>query len=94
MEALNESGAVPNAPQMIDGTVIRAHHQAAGARGDSATGFRALKRWLHDQDPPPRQRAWSAHEDRNHAGPGPLPRRFDPYAVEALAGWERYCDQP
>ena len=33
MEALNESGTVPDALQMIDSTVIRAHHQAAGAKG-------------------------------------------------------------
>jgi transposase len=31
MDALNESGAVPHALQMIDSTVVRAHHQAAGA---------------------------------------------------------------
>lgn len=33
MEALNESGLVPDALQMVDGTVVRAHHQAAGAKG-------------------------------------------------------------
>ena len=33
MDALNQSGAVPSALQMIDSTVIRAHHQAAGAKG-------------------------------------------------------------
>ena len=33
MEALNHSGAVPDALQMIDSTVVRAHHQAAGAKG-------------------------------------------------------------
>lgn len=33
MEALNRSGAVPDALQMIDSTVIRAHHQAAGSKG-------------------------------------------------------------
>jgi len=33
MDALNHSGAVPDALQMIDSTVIRAHHQAAGAKG-------------------------------------------------------------
>ena len=33
LDALNESGLVPAALQMIDSTVIRAHHQAAGARG-------------------------------------------------------------
>ena len=33
MDALNTSGAVPHALQMIDSTVVRAHHQAAGAKG-------------------------------------------------------------
>ena len=33
LEALNESGASPPQVQMIDSTVIRAHHQAAGAKG-------------------------------------------------------------
>ncbi len=33
LEALNESGVAPNQVQMIDSTVIRAHHQAAGAKG-------------------------------------------------------------
>ena len=31
LEALNESRIVPDALQMIDSTVVRAHHQAAGA---------------------------------------------------------------
>ena len=33
LEALNESRIAPDALQMIDSTVIRAHHQAAGAKG-------------------------------------------------------------
>ncbi len=33
MDALNESGLVPDALHMIDSTVVRAHHQAAGAKG-------------------------------------------------------------
>jgi transposase len=33
MEALTESRIVPEALQMIESTVIRAHHQAAGAKG-------------------------------------------------------------
>jgi transposase len=33
MESLNESGLVPDALQMFDSTVVRAHHQAAGAKG-------------------------------------------------------------
>ena len=33
IDALNQSGVVLDALQMIDSTVIRAHHQAAGAKG-------------------------------------------------------------
>lgn len=33
LEALNYSGALPDQVQMIDSTVIRAHHLAAGAKG-------------------------------------------------------------
>ena len=33
LEALNQSGAAPTTVQMIDSTIIRAHHMAAGAKG-------------------------------------------------------------
>lgn len=33
LDALNDSGARPGQVQMIDSTIIRAHHQAAGAKG-------------------------------------------------------------
>jgi transposase len=33
LEALTDCGAAPKTVQMIDATVIRAHHQAAGAKG-------------------------------------------------------------
>lgn len=33
LETLNESGVMPDQVQMIDSTVIRAHHLAAGAKG-------------------------------------------------------------
>jgi len=33
LEALNDSGASPGQVQMIDSTIIRAHHLAAGAKG-------------------------------------------------------------
>ena len=33
LEALNDSRLIPDALQMIDSTVVRAHHQAAGAKG-------------------------------------------------------------
>ncbi|QRZ12921.1 IS5-like element ISPme2 family transposase [Paracoccus methylovorus] len=40
LEALNESRIVPDALQMIDSTVVRAHHQAAGGkRGTPRQGF-------------------------------------------------------
>ena len=33
LDVLNESEAMPDQVQMIDSTIIRAHHQAAGAKG-------------------------------------------------------------
>ena len=33
LEALTESGTIPDQVQMIDSTIIRAHYQAAGAKG-------------------------------------------------------------
>lgn len=33
LEVLNQSGSMPDQVQMIDSTVIRAHHLAAGAKG-------------------------------------------------------------
>ena len=33
LDALNDSEVMPDQVQMIDSTVIRAHHQAAGAKG-------------------------------------------------------------
>ena len=55
MDALNRSGVAPDALQMIDGTVIRAHHQAAGAKagrrdrgfGRSRVGERGFKKPKH-----------------------------------------------
>ena len=45
MNALNESGAVPHALLMIDRTFVRAHNQAAGAKGglnDRVLAIRAV----------------------------------------------------
>lgn len=33
LETLNKSGRLPHTVQMIDSTIIRAHHHAAGAKG-------------------------------------------------------------
>lgn len=42
LEALNESGVMPDQVQMIDSTVIRAHHLAAGAKSLSVVGSNHL----------------------------------------------------
>ena len=44
LEALNESGVSPPQVQMIDSTVIRAHHQAAGAKGGLKKRVLAVQR--------------------------------------------------
>ncbi len=45
VEALNDSGVMPDALQMVDSTVVRAHHQAASAKGglrDRVSGVLAV----------------------------------------------------
>ena len=54
MDDLNQSGAALDALQMIDSTVVAPIIRQRAQKGDPATGFWPLKRWLHDQDPPPR----------------------------------------
>ncbi len=51
LEALNDSETIPHQVEMIDSTVIRAHHLSAGAKGGLKRGFWPFKRWLHDQNP-------------------------------------------
>ena len=52
LEALNESGVMPDQVQMIDSTVIRAHHLAAGAKSllvvasNHLPGNRGLKKMV------------------------------------------------
>ncbi len=43
LEALGASGAAPRTVQMIDSTVVRAHHQAAGAKGGLAARVLAAR---------------------------------------------------
>lgn len=43
LEALGSSGAAPKTVQMIDSTVVRAHHQAAGAKGGLAARVLAAR---------------------------------------------------
>ena len=43
LDALTSSGAAPKTVQMIDSTVIRAHHQAAGAKGGLKTRVLAVR---------------------------------------------------
>lgn len=44
LEALNEQGGPPATVQMIDSTVVRAHHQAAGAKGGLKKKVSAARR--------------------------------------------------
>ena len=44
LDALNESEAMPDQVQMIDSTIIRAHHQAAGAKGGLRDRVLAVQR--------------------------------------------------
>lgn len=44
LDALNFSGAAPDSVQMIDSTVIRAHHLAAGAKGGLKDWFSAVQK--------------------------------------------------
>lgn len=44
LDALNESKAMPDQVQMIDSTIIRAHHQAAGAKGGRRDRVLAVQR--------------------------------------------------
>jgi transposase len=44
LDALNNSGVLPDQVQMIDSTVIRAHHLAAGAKGGLKRRVLAVQR--------------------------------------------------
>ena len=44
LETLNDSGVQPTQVQMIDSTIIRAHHQAAGAKGGLKKKVLAVQR--------------------------------------------------
>ena len=68
LETLAGSGAAPKTVQMIDATVIRAHHQAAGAKGDSKASSWPFARRLHEQDSRPHQRRRSPARLCPHAG--------------------------
>ena len=44
LEVLNDSEAVPDTVQMIDSTIVRAHHCAAGAKGGLKARILAVQR--------------------------------------------------
>lgn len=49
MDTLNQSGAAPDVLQMVDSTLVRAHHQAAGAKGgllDRVLAAQEQPQWL------------------------------------------------
>jgi transposase len=55
LAALNDGGGGKSSLQMIDSTIIRAHHCAAGAKGGLRNRVLDAQKWLYDQDPSPRQ---------------------------------------
>lgn len=57
LEALNESKTVPDQVEMIDSTIIRAHHLSVAQKGASKRGFWPFKRLLYDQNSPHCQRS-------------------------------------
>jgi len=69
MKALNESGLVPDALQMIDTTAVRAIIRQRAQKGGLAAGFGPIQGRLHDQNPPPRQRCWPADKIGHHSRP-------------------------
>lgn len=76
LQELADSGGEADMLQMIDSTIIRAHHCAAGGRGDPKSGSRPLARRLLDQAPPACQCRWPAHQRRADARRGPRPNRL------------------
>lgn len=44
LDVLNDSEAVPDTVQMVDSTIVRAHHCAAGARGGLRSRISAARR--------------------------------------------------
>lgn len=69
LDALNESGLVPAASQMIYSTVVRAHHQAAGAKEGLRDRVLAVREVASRPRSAPRQWRRPAHEVGHHAGP-------------------------
>ena len=59
LQGLTEGGG-DDELQLIDSTIIRADHCAAGARGDSEPGSWPFSRRFLDQDPPSCQRSGSS----------------------------------
>lgn len=76
LQALADGDREAEALQMVDSTIVRAHHCAVGARGDPRPGARSFARRLLNQDPPADQRGRPAHrrraDDRRGARRDPL----------------------
>ncbi len=66
LSALNESEAVPDTVQMIDSTIIRAHHCAAGAKGGLKKRILAVQRVASRPRSTCSRTHWPTHEGRDH----------------------------
>jgi transposase len=67
LEGLANSKASPDSVQMIDSTIVRAHHCAAGGRGDSEKRSWPFARWLLDKDSSQDKRAGPPDRDGAHS---------------------------
>ena len=70
-QALAQSGAAEERLQMLDGTTIRAHQHAAGARGAGGPGAGPVPRRVLDQALPTLRRPRPTTRVRADARPGP-----------------------
>lgn len=56
LDALNPAGVAPDKPQMVDSTVIRAHHHAAGVKGGLRKRLLAVRE-IDSRSRPPTSRS-------------------------------------
>ena len=72
----NHAGIAPDKLQMVDSTVIRAHHHAEGAKGGLRKRLLAIREVGSRPGSISASTARAPDEDRDHAGPELRPYRL------------------
>ena len=102
MDALNQSGAAPDALQMVDSTVVRAHQQAASARGSlDDRVLAAQERTVEKRStgsfsgPPSTSRPRSTSASMQQAGLWGLRSRRDRHSIiwGSTSSWPTTCQR-